>query len=408
MTFDFRKFHLLDVGVKLDNSTRRQIVFGQGSPPWSKQAPYLGILLDDKLSFKPFLNKLLKRLEDDTNWRLDKHQNFRYGSSPRTLQVIFLTWFSPLFDYGSCVWIFRLYRSSSLHYSHQVDKGKGYREIYKKLNSLYMGYMRNILGVTDTSASHLALLVRLGVMPLNYMLAYRSAIWYLKLIRGLCGPALRDLYLRFVQNDEAFGSTNFFKPVRDFVKRLNKHCAHVNLESCPIADAKVFLHDAIYEELNIQWAEYDGAHTCHAIHPTWKPLRWQREMKSKLTCSWYHSVAVGRGRFRSRRFEYGRCDSPACRFCGNENETVEHIIFRCSSLSEAQRKLQKACKTQGVDFSLQNLFTKPKLQRNVEEFLYEIFKETINEPNLSSNFSFWFAWYTTFRVLVSFTLERLW
>ena len=80
MTFDFRKFHLLDVGGKLDNRTRRQIVFGSGSPPWSKEAPYLGILLDDKLSFKPFLNKLLKRLEDDTNWRLDKHQNFRYGA----------------------------------------------------------------------------------------------------------------------------------------------------------------------------------------------------------------------------------------------------------------------------------------------------------------------------------------
>ena len=49
ITFDFRRFHLLDVGVKLDNSTRRQIVFGSGSPPWSKQAPYLGILSDDKL-----------------------------------------------------------------------------------------------------------------------------------------------------------------------------------------------------------------------------------------------------------------------------------------------------------------------------------------------------------------------
>ena len=82
------------------------------------------------------------------------------------------------------------------------------------------------------------------------------------------------------------------------------------------------------------------------------------------------------------------CDFPACRFCGNENETVKHIIFHCSRLSEAQRKLQKACKTQGVDFSLQNLFTKPKLQRNVEEFFYEIFKETINESNLPSNFSF--------------------
>ena len=181
-----------------------------------------------------------------------------------------------------------------------------------------MGYMRDILGVPDKT-SHLAILVRLGVMPLNYMLAYRSAIWYLKLIRGLCGPALRNLYLKFLDNDEAFGSTNFFKPVSDFVKRLNKYCDHVKLESCPISEAKVLLRDAIFEELNIQWSSYDGAHTCHDIHPTWKPLRWQREMKSKLTCSWYHSVAVGRGRFRSRLFGYGKVASPVCRFCDSED-----------------------------------------------------------------------------------------
>ena len=78
MTFDFRKFHLLDVGVKLDNSTRSQIVLGPGSPPWSKESPYLGILLDGKFSFQPFLKQLLKRLEDDTSWRLDKHRNFRW------------------------------------------------------------------------------------------------------------------------------------------------------------------------------------------------------------------------------------------------------------------------------------------------------------------------------------------
>ena len=164
-----------------------------------------------------------------------------------------MTWLSPLFDYGSCIWIFRLYRTSTLHYSCEVDGGHdGYKSIFKKLNTLYMGYMRNILVVPD-STSHLAVLVRLGVMPLNYMLAYRSAIWYLKLIRGLCGPALLELYHKFLANDEAFGSTTFFKPVRDFIQRLNKYCVHVNLE------------------------------------------------KSKFTCSCYHSVAVGRGHFRSRR-----------------------------------------------------------------------------------------------------------
>ena len=45
----------------------------------------------------------------------------------------------------------------------------------------------------------------------------------------------------------------------------------MNLESCPIAEAKGFLRDAIYEELNMQWAQYDGAHTCHAVQNYQKP-----------------------------------------------------------------------------------------------------------------------------------------
>ena len=116
------------------------------------------------------------------------------------------------------------------------------------------------------------------------------------------------------------------------MRRLNKYCDHVNLETCPLAEAKILLRDAIFEELNNQWSQHDGAHTCRVIHPVWKPLRWQRDMKSKLTCSWYHSVAVGRGRFRSQRFDYGKVDSPACRFCGSENETVDHIFFYLSKV----------------------------------------------------------------------------
>ena len=188
----------------------------------------------------------------------------------------------------------------------------------------------------------------------------------MKLIRGLCGPALRDLYLKFLCNDKVLGSTDFFKPVSDFVKRLNTYCDHVNLESCPISEAKILLRDAIYKELNIQWSSYDGAHTCHNIHPIWKPLRWKREMKSKLTCSWYHSVAVGRGRFRSRLFDYGKAASPVCRFCRSEDETVEHIFFSCPILSDNRSLLQSACVNLNVDYNLENLFTRPLLQRNVE------------------------------------------
>lgn len=59
MQFDCRKFPLLDVGVKLDSHIRRQIVFG--SPLGTSTKPsYLGILLDDNLSFTPFFKEISK------------------------------------------------------------------------------------------------------------------------------------------------------------------------------------------------------------------------------------------------------------------------------------------------------------------------------------------------------------
>ena len=154
---------------------------------------------------------------------------------------------------------------------------------------------------------------------------------------------------------------------------MNRYCPQVNLETCPIVNVKSLLRDAIYEELNVQWTHHDGADVCRIIHPTWKPLRWQREMKSKLTCSWYHSVAVGRGRFKSLLFKYGKTSSQACRFCDTEDETENHIFFCCPVLSVHRKILQTACKTLDVEFGLKNLFTRLKLRRKVEFFLYNTF-----------------------------------
>ena len=57
----------------------------------------------------------------------------------------------------------------------------------------------------------------------------------------------------------------FFKRVRDFVKRLNVYCNHVNLETCSIVETRRLLHDAVYDVLNIQWSKYDGTRTCHDV-----------------------------------------------------------------------------------------------------------------------------------------------
>jgi hypothetical protein len=94
-------------------------------------------------------------------------------------------------------------------------------------------------------------------------------------------------------------------------------------------------------KISMHWTQYDGASTCHIVHHLWKPLRWQREIKFKLTCSWCHSVPVDSEAF----FLTTERLTPKCvGLCNSENETVEHILLGCSSLSDTPKDLQIAYK----------------------------------------------------------------
>ena len=84
-----------------------------------------------------------------------------------------------------------------MHYSYPVLST--YKDSFKKLNTLYLIFAKKILGVDETT-SGFATLVRLGWMPLDYMLAYRAAIWYMKML---------------------WARTNFYKPAHDFIHRLD-------------------------------------------------------------------------------------------------------------------------------------------------------------------------------------------
>jgi hypothetical protein len=80
------------------------------------------------------------------------------------------------------------------------------------------------------------------------------------------------------------------------------------------------------------------------------------------------NVAVRRGRFKSFLF---KCEAVV----SDGVETVDHIIFDCPSLPETRDKLRASCMAQDIEFTLQNLFARPKIQRNIEEFLYDLFHE---------------------------------
>ena len=70
---------------------------------------------------------------------------------------------------------------------------------------------RNVLGVPP-GTGNLAVLVRLGWLPLDYFLALRACIWYLKVIKGEAGLASKKLVFDTYKDDELWTNTCLFKP----------------------------------------------------------------------------------------------------------------------------------------------------------------------------------------------------
>ena len=188
--FDFSKFHMFDLGKQgLPTGSRAKIFFGDDNPPWSSSAKYLGVILDDKLSFVKMMNSVHSRLVS-RGWRLFNHTGRTSGADPRTLENIFKIWILPVIEYGSPIWIFRIRDFRCFHIDAPI-LGK-YKNSFGQINKFYLKCARNVLGVPPGSGN-LAVLVRLGWLPLDYFLAMRACVWYLKVINGEAGVSVKKL-----------------------------------------------------------------------------------------------------------------------------------------------------------------------------------------------------------------------
>ena len=197
---------------------------------------------------------------------------------------------------------------------------------------LYHRIAKQILGV-DKSTSNMAALVRLGWMPLDYRLAYRACCWYMKIRLGDAGTALENQYERMssIAADETWAKTCFYKPAHDFLERLDSDLLAL---TC-FQDFRCKLRKAVFAELTQMWSDCSHAPICHVIHPVWAEIGWTRLILSKQTCSWYHQIAVGRGKFGDR-YRYSRDAGgrdTSCRLGCNSLDTVYHFFFDCKFCS---------------------------------------------------------------------------
>ena len=103
--------------------------------------------------------------------------------------------------------------------------------------------MRFIIGA-HVSASGTAVLVRLGVMPLHYMLAYRASLWFLKIFNDESDPLLSQQWHDLSESNEMLEYTSMYKGCHRFITRLNK-LIEDDIFSCKVSRRKELLRSAI-------------------------------------------------------------------------------------------------------------------------------------------------------------------
>lgn len=368
MVFDSEKFHLLDIGArKLSKCDKSKVHFGDSFPKWSKSAKYLGVFIDDKLTFLDSINYIIQRIETSM-WRLYNHGNISTGASPYVLLNIFRTWILPLFEYGSCLWIF-------IVFDRDVCLGKapdrGYITVFNKLDSLYAKCCKLILGV-PISSCNISVYVRLGILPLRFHLVWRALVWYLKASHGSASKVVQRQLFSYYENDEIWMRSCFYNPAFRILSYLGRHI-DVSFWGVRIEKASMLIRESLFKEADIFWRSSETPAEIKSIHPKWIYFKFNRINHSRFTSSLFHSCVLGRAKFRGFLHKCGSAPAPVCRQGCPDLEDIHHVFFHCHKSKKKINELKKKFEEKKINFNLHCMFTSPEIQIDVEKFLYEFF-----------------------------------
>ena len=127
----------------------------------------------------------------------------------------------------------------------------GYEKRYwKKLNTLYLDCMRKVIGAHETASGY-AVLVRMGIFPLQYELVFRALMWYLKIVNGESDATLNTQLEKFHAEDNGdFALTCFYRHCHRYIKQISI-VAGVDILELPKCKRKETIRDAMFKELDI-------------------------------------------------------------------------------------------------------------------------------------------------------------
>ena len=255
------KFNLLNCGAsnrKLPKNRKCMVKYDNKQVNWEPSANFLGVTFDSNFTFKREMQHLLSKMIK-SNSILRPDCDAQYGCSIGRLLQIFDENVLVHTLHGSALWIFSVFPNIRLTASPAKNC-----ESWKVLASFYHRSL-SMICQSRRGTSRIALLVRLGRLPLHYHIAFHAMATYYKILRHNPSPALTHQHQHFTDN-ETLNSTLFYAPALQNITYFERYTQpHVSLMELPSMNAfKCRLRKAMFNELSSSWQNlHVGRHTFH-------------------------------------------------------------------------------------------------------------------------------------------------
>ena len=300
------------------------------------QTKVLGVIIDEDLSYKPHSEQLLKDLLG--RWaNVCKYCNKHWGFNTYVMLLLLRTLFLSKISYADHVWITR--------------------ENIIEINRLLYRMIKAITGAVLNIKQSIAELI-LGVPPILIQSQIHGIKHFLKIINT---PVQNDAYKvflseRYVHSDKTPKAIHSrYKDIFEFLNwKVKFYPSHFTQE-----DHMIIFNNEFHQFPNLT---SKACSYTQKMMKSYTELVWSSSMKNQFQIEGYSSpptvscepIPIPRNTNRETEvklislyyknnllnqslYNIDRAPSPMCSFCQEEEETADHLLFRCSSVDTQLR-----------------------------------------------------------------------
>ena len=297
----------------------------------------LGLTIDEDLTYHLHSQDVLKSL--NSKWAvLCKYSNRHWGFNQQVMIYLLKALFISKLSYASHIWITK--------------------NNLKEINKLWYHMLKSITGAVLNLSQNVAELI-LGVPPITIQTKINSIKHFLKLINK---PVQNDTYKVFLAatyNEVTKSPTTIHNKFRDMFTfldwKMKLFPSHFNTIDKDIVSSKLYID---FYKLS----EKSCSYTKVMINQYIEQVLWKSTLKNQFQLDGYPiapnpscdvlpippntsreaeiilmSLLYKNNLMNSSLYKLSKVPSPLCSFCGQEEETADHILFRCASVQEELR-----------------------------------------------------------------------